>query len=87
MRCSNQKPATRSLSLSRVSCRPAQVLPDDMMLLAEPAPENLIEAIEQALVRVGSIDPQAQHEKVTHMYSWNNVAARTVKVRGCLVVG
>lgn len=59
----------------------SQVLPDNMMLLAEPAPENLIDAIEQALVRVHAVNPLEQHEKVTHMYSWANVAARTVQVR------
>jgi hypothetical protein len=34
------------------------------MLLAEPAPEALAEALEEALGRVGGVDPAAQHEQV-----------------------
>lgn len=51
-------------------CTPAppltwvQVLPGDIMLLAEPAPEALAEALEEALGRVGGVDPAAQHAQV-----------------------
>jgi hypothetical protein len=41
-----------------------QVLPGDIMLLADPAPEALAEALEEALGRVGGVDPTAQHEQV-----------------------
>lgn len=41
-----------------------QVLPPDVMLLAEPSPEDLLEALEEALVRVPELDPVQQHKKV-----------------------
>jgi phosphatidylinositol glycan class A protein len=50
------------------------------MLLAEPSPAGLLEALEAALARLHAFDPQAQAAQVRSMYSWANVAARTVKV-------
>jgi hypothetical protein len=57
-----------------------QVLPADAMVLAEPAPADLLAALEEALVRVGRLDPVEQHARVRGMYSWNDVAQRTVQV-------
>lgn len=42
-----------------------EVLPDDMAILTDPSPEGLLEGIEQALWRVGSVDPWALHDKVS----------------------
>lgn len=44
----------------------SQVLPEGMLLLAEPSPLALAAAVESALDRVGSIDRQSQHEQVRH---------------------
>ncbi len=33
-----------------------------------------------AVVQVPSVNPEKQHERVTQMYSWHNVAWRTEKV-------
>lgn len=41
-----------------------QVLPPDMMLLAEPSPEDLLAAVEAAILKVPHLDPQAQHKRV-----------------------
>lgn len=41
-----------------------EVLPEDMAILTEPSPEGLLEGIEQALWRVGGVDPWALHAKV-----------------------
>lgn len=41
-----------------------QVLPPDMMLLAEPSPEDLLAAVEQAINRVPHLDPLKQHKRV-----------------------
>lgn len=57
-----------------------EVLPPDMIVLAEPSAEGLLDAIERALLRVPHQDPLAQHERVRHMYDWNDVARRTVVV-------
>ncbi|EFJ45084.1 hypothetical protein VOLCADRAFT_94566 [Volvox carteri f. nagariensis] len=57
-----------------------EVLPPDMIELAEPTAEGLLAAIERALLRVPHQRPAAQHERVRHMYDWNDVAQRTVKV-------
>ncbi|KAF6266378.1 glycosyl transferase [Scenedesmus sp. NREL 46B-D3] len=57
-----------------------EVLPPDVMLLAEPSPEELLAAVEAALLRLPSLDPQRQHERVRAMYNWPNVAQRTEAV-------
>ena len=41
-----------------------EVLPSDMMLLAEPMPEDLVVAMEEALKRVYYVDPVKQHQQV-----------------------
>lgn len=41
-----------------------QVLPNDMVILAEPNPESLLAALEQAVHRVHTVDPTQQHQQV-----------------------
>lgn len=43
---------------------PVQVLPDDIMILAEPTPVALVQALDRALVEAPAIDRQAQHHRV-----------------------
>lgn len=68
-----------------------EVLPDDMMILAEDASvAGIIEAVEKALIKVAEkhgeplearwAAAQRQHEDVVGMYSWQVVAARTERV-------
>ena len=68
-----------------------EVLPEDMMILAEEASvEGIIQAVEKALLKVAEKkgDPvearyaaaQRQHEDVVGMYSWQVVASRTERV-------
>ena len=68
-----------------------EVLPDDMMILAEQASvAGIIEALEKALDKVNKrrgksvearwADAQRQHEDVVGMYSWQVVASRTERV-------
>ena len=64
-----------------------EVLPADMLLLAEPSPEGLVGAVGAALLRVGAggADPWEQHAAVRSMYSWQSIAQRTERVyRGVL---
>lgn len=59
-----------------------EVLPEGMLLLADPSPEGLIDAVGKALERVaaGGRDPWAQHAAVREMYSWRSIASRTEAV-------
>ena len=57
-----------------------EVLPDDMLLLAEPEPQSIIAAVEEALHRVPRVSPWEMHEKCCRYYSWDWVAERTERV-------
>lgn len=59
-----------------------EVLPQDMLLLADPSPDGLVEAVGQALQRVaaGGRDTWRQHAAVRDMYSWQAIAQRTEHV-------
>lgn len=62
-----------------------EVLPDSMMLLADPSPEGIIATMEEAVQRVQcrqrhGFDPNTQHDAVAQMYSWPEVARRTESV-------
>jgi phosphatidylinositol N-acetylglucosaminyltransferase subunit A len=57
-----------------------EVLPPSMIKFAEPRPDALINAIDAALPLARRVDPQEFHARVRDMYSWMDVAARTVKV-------
>uniref|UniRef100_A0A0E0FW77 Phosphatidylinositol N-acetylglucosaminyltransferase n=1 Tax=Oryza nivara TaxID=4536 RepID=A0A0E0FW77_ORYNI len=55
----------------------AQVLPDDMVVLAEPAPEDMVRAVRKAIDMLPGIDPQVMHLRMKKLYSWDDVAKRT----------
>ncbi|KAF5839094.1 hypothetical protein DUNSADRAFT_1639 [Dunaliella salina] len=57
-----------------------EVLPPDMVELAEPSAEGLCAALRQALKRLGDVEPFKQHARVASMYSWPDVAKRTTAV-------
>lgn len=60
-----------------------EVLPDDMMILAEPSPDSILMAVEKAIERLRNNDvndPQRQHDAVSQMYSWRVIAGRTERV-------
>jgi phosphatidylinositol N-acetylglucosaminyltransferase subunit A len=54
-----------------------EVLPDDMVELAAPEPDDLVRAVLSALARVNDVSPWQFHERVKTMYNWNYVARRT----------
>lgn len=54
-----------------------EVLPDDMIKLAEPTGDDLIEKVHQAIIDVPTFDPWRAHDAVKSMYSWFDVAQRT----------
>uniref|UniRef100_A0A0D9WXJ3 Phosphatidylinositol N-acetylglucosaminyltransferase n=1 Tax=Leersia perrieri TaxID=77586 RepID=A0A0D9WXJ3_9ORYZ len=49
-----------------------EVLPDDMIVLAQPAPEDMVRAVKKAIDMLPGIDPQMKK-----LYSWDDVAKRT----------
>ncbi|KAH9685868.1 phosphatidylinositol N-acetylglucosaminyltransferase subunit A [Citrus sinensis] len=55
----------------------AQVLPDDMVVLAEPDPGDMVLAIRKAISLLPKIDPQVMHERMKKLYNWHDVAKRT----------
>ncbi|PIA30900.1 hypothetical protein AQUCO_05300022v1 [Aquilegia coerulea] len=54
-----------------------EVLPDDMIVLAEPVPSDMVQAIKKAIHILPSIDPQMMHLRMKGLYSWHDVARRT----------
>ncbi|KMZ68741.1 UDP-GlcNAc: phosphatidylinositol N-acetylglucosaminyltransferase subunit A, family GT4 [Zostera marina] len=54
-----------------------EVLPDDIVVLSEPNPINMVCAIEIAIAMLPNIDPHAMHLRMKNMYSWHDVARRT----------
>ncbi|CAN7069994.1 unnamed protein product [Brassica rapa subsp. trilocularis] len=66
-----------SCGLLTVSTRVGGVLPDDMVVLAEPDPDDMVRAIEKAISILPSINPEEMHNRMTKLYSWQDVAKRT----------
>ena len=57
-----------------------EVLPPEMLVLAEPSAEGLLDALGEALDRLPHADAHEQHAAVSRMYSWPSVAQRTERV-------
>ncbi|KAL3137234.1 hypothetical protein ABBQ32_006784 [Trebouxia sp. C0010 RCD-2024] len=57
-----------------------EVLPGRMVVMAEPNPDSLLAALEEAVQRVHTVDPMLQHQQVHSFYNWPRIAARTEKV-------
>ncbi|KAK4793481.1 hypothetical protein SAY86_023916 [Trapa natans] len=54
-----------------------EVLPDDMIVLAEPDPVDMVRAIKKAIAILPMIDPQDMHRRMKKLYDWHDVARRT----------
>ncbi|KAK3205947.1 hypothetical protein Dsin_019993 [Dipteronia sinensis] len=54
-----------------------EVLPDDMIVLAEPDPVDMVLAIRKAISILPKIDPQVMHGRMKKLYNWHDVAKRT----------
>lgn len=46
----------------------SQVLPDDMVVLAEPDPGDMVQAIKKAITILPTIDPQEMHNRVSEFF-------------------
>ncbi|XP_034688334.1 phosphatidylinositol N-acetylglucosaminyltransferase subunit A isoform X2 [Vitis riparia] len=54
-----------------------EVLPDDMIVLAEPDPSDMVRAITKAISILPKIDPRVMHLRMKKLYNWHDVAKRT----------
>ncbi|XP_077221208.1 UDP-Glycosyltransferase superfamily protein [Tasmannia lanceolata] len=54
-----------------------EVLPDGMIVLAEPVPNDMVCAIKKAIDMIPKIDPHSMHLRMKNLYSWHDVAKRT----------
>ncbi|EDV26940.1 uncharacterized protein TRIADDRAFT_23147 [Trichoplax adhaerens] len=60
-----------------------EVLPDDMIYLAEPRVESLVNMIGKAIDDKNNgitLSPHECHDRVKNMYNWRNIAKRTERV-------
>jgi phosphatidylinositol N-acetylglucosaminyltransferase subunit A len=60
-----------------------EVLPEDMIMLADPNVASMVRKVRDAverLVRHDAIDPWKTHERIKAMYSWKLVATETINV-------
>jgi len=57
-----------------------EVLPEHLIKLCEPHPQDLIEKISEAIPLLDNLNPYLMHEQVKTMYNWNDVARRTERV-------
>ncbi len=57
-----------------------EVLPPRMITFAEPSPASLIEALSKAIPRARHVEPHDFNKELSGLYSWRDVAARTVRV-------
>ncbi|KAI9083305.1 hypothetical protein K1719_034837 [Acacia pycnantha] len=54
-----------------------EVLPEDMIVLAEPDPSAMVQAVGKAISMLPEIDPQVMHKRMRELYNWHDVAKRT----------
>ncbi|XP_028798712.1 phosphatidylinositol N-acetylglucosaminyltransferase subunit A isoform X1 [Neltuma alba] len=54
-----------------------EVLPEDMIVLAEPDPSAMVQAIGKGISMLPEIDPQVMHKRMRELYNWHDVAKRT----------
>jgi phosphatidylinositol glycan class A protein len=58
-----------------------EVLPSDMVVLADPSVDSLVKGLSTAITeKIASVDPFEFHQRVRDMYSWERVAVATTKV-------
>ena len=67
-----------------------EVLPPDMILLANSNVSDLVEAVTKAVKRQENpstkVDPMKTHRRVEKMYSWHRVAKQTIQVYDHIVL-
>jgi len=56
-----------------------EILPPDMMYLADPDTESLQSSLEKAIKNYENITPSENHERIMSFYSWRDIAQRVEK--------
>jgi phosphatidylinositol N-acetylglucosaminyltransferase subunit A len=54
-----------------------EVLPDEMIIYADPSKDSIMDALEKAFETLPSVNPELFHKRLTTMYSWSDIAERT----------
>jgi phosphatidylinositol glycan class A protein len=54
-----------------------EVLPEDMMIFADPVAEDIVEALTEAIENIKNVKPLELHARARRMYNWHEVAERT----------
>ena len=62
-----------------------EVLPDRMVYLSKPTCQDLQEKLSVAIQNVPNVDTRDFHEELKNIYSWEEVARKTVKVYDCVI--
>jgi phosphatidylinositol N-acetylglucosaminyltransferase subunit A len=57
-----------------------EVLPKDMIYLADPKDKSLIKATQNAIADIGIMDSNKMHERVKELYSWESTTLRVVNL-------
>ncbi|ORM40221.1 Phosphatidylinositol N-acetylglucosaminyltransferase GPI3 subunit [Babesia sp. Xinjiang] len=57
-----------------------EILPRDMVLLANYSAESVANRIEDAIERLPTIDRQGFHDRIANMYSWRKVAEQVLEI-------
>ncbi|KAF6143875.1 hypothetical protein GIB67_009856 [Kingdonia uniflora] len=60
-----------------------EVLPDDMVAVAEPISSDMVKAIPKAIYILPKIDLEVIHFRMKKLYSWHDVTKRTEVVYDC----
>ncbi|KAF7318304.1 Glycosyltransferase family 4 protein [Mycena chlorophos] len=64
-----------------------EILPEDMISLADPNEDDVVSAIESAIqtITTGQHDPLRAHERVKRFYAWEDVGGRTEAVYDAVI--
>ncbi|TRY52261.1 Glycosyl transferase family 1/GPI anchor biosynthesis related protein [Cryptosporidium tyzzeri] len=59
-----------------------EILPQEFLRLSNPSISNMVNELKIAvnIIREGKFDPYSSHKKISAMYSWHDIAKRTVSV-------
>ncbi|CAN6838152.1 BnaCnng28860D [Brassica napus] len=72
-----------SCGLLTVGTRVGGVLPDDMVVLAEPDPDDMVRAIEKAISILPSINPEEMHNRLARCSQKNRAVTKYDRALKC----
>lgn len=57
-----------------------EILPEDLLYLADPNAKSLFKQLEKAMTQVDNFSPSQNHERVSEYYNWKDVSTRVERV-------